>query len=76
MMQALIHWKQKAKEGTKDIDFNLSHHGDWVVIAACSNGEIGIDVTTRNIPSGSIQEFIDCFTFQVDIHSAYCVITD
>ncbi|KAJ2961402.1 hypothetical protein NQZ79_g3411 [Umbelopsis isabellina] len=55
----------KANEGFGDIDFNVSHHGDWVVLAACSNGKIGIDVTTRDIPSGSIQEFINCFSSQL-----------
>lgn len=47
------------------MDFNVSHHGDWVVLAACSNGKIGIDVTTRDIPSGSIQDFINCFSSQL-----------
>ncbi|KAG2177165.1 hypothetical protein INT43_007822 [Umbelopsis isabellina] len=54
-----------ANEGFEDIDFNVSHHGDWVVLAACSQGKIGIDVTTRDIPSGSIQDFINCFNSQL-----------
>ncbi|KAH8551250.1 4'-phosphopantetheinyl transferase superfamily [Umbelopsis sp. PMI_123] len=48
-----------------NIDFNVSHHGEWVVIAACSNGKIGIDVTRNELPSERIDAFIECFADQL-----------
>jgi phosphopantetheinyl transferase len=48
-----------------NIDFNVSHHGEWVVIAACSYGKIGIDVTRNELPSERIDAFIECFADQV-----------
>jgi phosphopantetheinyl transferase len=49
----------------ENVDFNVSHHGEWVVIGLCSNGTIGVDVTRNELPQESVDTFIDCFADQV-----------
>lgn len=55
----------KVANGIDNVDFNVSHHGDWVVIAACSDGKIGVDVTKRQAPREDLDSFINCFADQV-----------
>jgi phosphopantetheinyl transferase len=55
----------KVTDGDDNIDFNVSHHGDWVVLAACTNGKIGVDVTRRDVPKEDVDSFVNYFTDQV-----------
>ncbi|KAI9288539.1 4'-phosphopantetheinyl transferase superfamily [Umbelopsis sp. AD052] len=49
----------------ENVDFNVSHHGEWVVIGLCSNGTIGVDVTRYETPHESVDAFVDCFADQL-----------
>lgn len=49
----------------KDVDVNISHQGDWVVLAACEGGVVGSDVMKvqySRIPT--ISEFFHCMRRQ------------
>lgn len=51
------------------VDFNISHHGAWVVFVAVRGCLVGVDVTTIEVPRrGSVEEFLDCFTTQFTAH--------
>lgn len=44
-------------------DFNISHHGHWVILAATDQPghRVGVDIVTMDTPSSSVTEFIECF---------------
>ncbi|KAI9104620.1 4'-phosphopantetheinyl transferase superfamily [Phlyctochytrium arcticum] len=48
-------------EGT-NVQFNLSHHGDWIIIAAGFGAPLGVDVAKVELaPSDTITSFFDMF---------------
>ncbi|RHZ62388.1 hypothetical protein Glove_340g77 [Diversispora epigaea] len=47
------------------INFNISHHGDWVVLVSSDNFLIGVDVTKVEKSNNlSIYQFFECFKDQ------------
>ncbi|KAJ9051034.1 hypothetical protein DSO57_1008577 [Entomophthora muscae] len=45
------------------VDFNISHHGDFVSLVVCSNGQVGIDVAKVEVPSSdeTAEKFISWY---------------
>ncbi|RIA90295.1 putative 4'-phosphopantetheinyl transferase SFP [Glomus cerebriforme] len=39
------------------INFNISHHGDWVVLVASENSSIGVDVMKVELPNNQSMEY-------------------
>lgn len=47
------------------VDVNVSHQGDWVVLSACENGKVGVDVMKVEYAGGkSTSEFFRLMTRQ------------
>ena len=45
------------------VPFNISHHGDWVVVVGCKDGEIGVDILEIEYHERTYYDaFKDCFT--------------
>ncbi|CDS11496.1 hypothetical protein LRAMOSA03759 [Lichtheimia ramosa] len=61
----LLHPQQSASTSSADMsyDFNISHHGHWVILAATDQPghRVGVDIVTMDTPSSSVTEFIECF---------------
>ncbi|PKY37524.1 putative 4'-phosphopantetheinyl transferase SFP [Rhizophagus irregularis] len=47
----------KMKDSDPIINFNISHHGDWVVLVASENSLIGVDVMKVELPSNQTLEY-------------------
>jgi 4'-phosphopantetheinyl transferase len=75
----LIHEGGGVKPSVSDIEFNLSHSGEWAAIATCQEVPVGIDIervcldfpwqsiAERFLPSqgiDSVQGFFECWTRQ------------
>ncbi|CAG8444391.1 2282_t:CDS:2 [Cetraspora pellucida] len=52
--------KPESKPNDPIINFNISHHGDWVVLVAAENCRVGIDVMKVECPKNqTVQEFFE-----------------
>ncbi|ORX85622.1 4'-phosphopantetheinyl transferase [Basidiobolus meristosporus CBS 931.73] len=44
------------------VDFNISHHGDWVVFVAAVDYAVGVDVVQVKPPSEPLEKYFEAFT--------------
>lgn len=51
--------KKKQSPVRKDVHFNISHHGSWVILVGCAHRPVGCDVITCGLPafSNTVEEF-------------------
>ncbi|KAJ3409816.1 hypothetical protein HDV05_004258 [Chytridiales sp. JEL 0842] len=59
-----IEYSSSPSAGPHSIQFNLSHHGDWVVAVGCRGHRIGLDVSKVELHLQNVDEYLECFDTQ------------